>query len=298
MILSICIPVYNQYIDRLIKSLELGMKFIDGVEIVCIDDASDEKFKTANAKVLKNHKYYENYKNKGRSVTRNAFLDKTKGDYLLFLDCDSEIVKSNFIKRYVDFTLSRTRVACGGMQIPNEMEKGCELRYKYAKEVELNDFITRLEQPHIHFKTNNFLIRRDIFEKHKFSTQLKGYGHEDTLMAFNLKRKRIPIDHLDNPVLHAHIDTNIEFVDKTKEALKNLAKLHAKKGDSFGEFVRLLDVYNRLKKNGGLVVLSIISPFIKVVLASLCKSGKASVKVFNWYKLLLFVGYRRKLKSK
>jgi glycosyltransferase involved in cell wall biosynthesis len=298
MILSICIPVFNQNIERLIKSLELQISKLPDVEIAVIDDGSDPEFKKANASLLEKHIYFENYKNKGRSAIRNQFLEKTTGEYLLFLDGDSEMVRSNFVMRYLHFITSRTRVACGGMEIPNKVEKGRELRFKYANEVEQKDFVERLEHPYEHFKTNNFIIRRDIFEKFKFATHVKGYGHEDTLMAFKFKRKRVPVDHIDNPVMHAYIDTNEEFLDKTKSALKNLAELHALRGEGFSDFVRLLSVYDRLKKKQLHILLWMISPFAIPVLTLLCKSGVASVAQFNWLKLLLFVVYRQKVKPK
>tara|TARA_R110001592_G_scaffold359340_3_gene665679 strand:- start:42804 stop:43706 length:903 start_codon:yes stop_codon:yes gene_type:complete len=298
MILSICIPVFNQNIERLIKSLELQISKLPDVEIAVIDDGSDPEFKETNKALLEKHIYFENYKNKGRSVIRNQFLEKTTGEYLLFLDGDSEMVRSNFIMRYLHFITSRTRVACGGMEIPAKVDKGRELRFKYANEVEQKDFVDRLEYPYEHFKTNNFIIRRDIFEKFKFATHVKGYGHEDTLMAFKFKRKRVPVDHIDNPVMHAYIDTNVEFIDKTKSALKNLAELHALRGEGFSEFVRLLSVYDKLKKKQLHILLLILSPFAIPILTLLCKSGVASVAQFNWLKLLLFVVYRQKVKPK
>ncbi len=298
MILSICIPVFNQNIERLIKSLELQISKLPDVEIAVIDDGSDPEFKETNKALLEKHIYFENYKNKGRSVIRNQFLEKTTGEYLLFLDGDSEMVRSNFIMRYLHFITSRTRVACGGMEIPAKVDKGRELRFKYANEVEQKDFVDRLEYPYEHFKTNNFIIRRDIFEKFKFATHVKGYGHEDTLMAFKFKRKRVPVDHIDNPVMHAYIDTNVEFIDKTKSALKNLAELHALRGEGFSDFVRLLSVYDKLKKKQLHILLLILSPFAIPILTLLCKSGVASVAQFNWLKLLLFVVYRQKVKPK
>lgn len=298
MILSICIPVYNQNIERLIKSLEIQISQLENVEIAVIDDGSDKAFKKANKALLENHIYFENYKNKGRSVIRNQFLDKTTGEYLLFLDGDSEMVRSNFVKRYLHFITSRTRVACGGMEIPKEVEKGRELRFKYANQVEQKDFDERLEHPYEHFKTNNFIIRRDIFEKFKFATHVKGYGHEDTLMAFKFKRKRVPVDHIDNPVLHAYIDTNKEFVAKTKSALKNLAELHALRGEGFSDFVRLLSVYDKLKKKQLHLGLLLVAPFAIPLLQLFCKLGVAGVTPFNWLKLLLFAVYRQKVKPK
>lgn len=274
------------------------MSKLRDVEIAVIDDGSDPEFKKSNAALLEKHIYFENYKNKGRSAIRNQFLEKTTGEYLLFLDGDSEMVRSNFIMRYLHFITSRTRVACGGMEIPSKVEKGRELRFKYANEIEQKDFVDRLEYPYEHFKTNNFIIRRDIFAKFKFATHVKGYGHEDTLMSFKFKRKRVPIDHIDNPVLHAYIDTNEEFLSKTKSALKNLAQLHALRGEGFSEFVRLLSVYDRLKAKKLHIILWIFSPFVIPVLNLMCKSGKASVNQFNWLKLLLFVVYRQKVKPK
>lgn len=101
--ISVCIPVYNFDIKNLVIALrtEIQTNQIDA-EIILIDDASDNRFN----EIYKEASVYTNQflfldKNIGRSKIRNLFLKHTKGDYLLFLDCDAKIDNTDFLKNYL-----------------------------------------------------------------------------------------------------------------------------------------------------------------------------------------------------
>ena len=91
MTLSVCIPVYNQDVTGLvyslleqIKSSALGQL----VNIIIIDDHSEESFYSLNRVLSKEVTYKYLDKNIGRSKIRNKFLKYSESDYLLFIDCD------------------------------------------------------------------------------------------------------------------------------------------------------------------------------------------------------------------
>ncbi len=108
MILSICIPVYQFYVENLVSELrnQIQLENMD-VEIILIDDASDENFRQKN-RYLEGVNYIQLEKNYGRSKIRNLFLEFAKGDYLLFLDCDGKVSSPDFLKNYIEI-LKKTR---------------------------------------------------------------------------------------------------------------------------------------------------------------------------------------------
>lgn len=102
--LSVCIPIYNFDVTGLVKALsQQAERLYYPVEIICIDDSSDKFFQLANNVVCsKLGKYIQLPQNVGRAKIRNLFLDYAQYNHLLFLDCDSVIFSSSFLRKYID----------------------------------------------------------------------------------------------------------------------------------------------------------------------------------------------------
>jgi hypothetical protein len=66
------------------------------------------------------------------------------------------------------------------------------------------------------------MIKKEIFDKTHFNDKLYNYGHEDTLLGFELMLAGITIEHINNPVLHGGLVTNEEFLKKTVSGIQNL----------------------------------------------------------------------------
>ncbi len=226
--LSICIPTYNSDVSELVSSLLNQIKELDcQIEICLIDDASTkQKFDVLNF----NHPQiigYKNSKNAGRAKIRNQFIDISNYSYLLFLDGDSRIIRDDFLKTYChSLKMSKVEVLCGAsVYQSNKPARSHYLRWKYSTTRESKSLEERKQNPNLGFKTNNFIIHREIFARIKFNESLTGYGHEDSLFGFELKKSNIKIDHIDNPVLNFHLDDNITFLKKTKEGVQNLKRV-------------------------------------------------------------------------
>lgn len=223
--LSICIPVYNSDVSELVYSLINQIEQLDSpIEICVIDDASSapkyDLSKICHPKVT----IHKNAKNAGRSRVRNQFLALTNYSHLLFLDGDSRIIRSDFLKIYCELLkTSRVEVVCGAsvyqIQKPN---RDYYLRWKYSIERESKSIDERKKNKHLGFKTNNFIIHREIFKENQFNELITGYGHEDSLFGYDLAKSNVQIEHVENPVLNFHLDDNLTFLMKTKEAVRNL----------------------------------------------------------------------------
>lgn len=99
--LSIIIPTYNRN-EKLLKLLNiLNMQITDEVEVIVIDDHSDNELKLDFPKCLKYIRLKEN--SGGASVPRNVGLDNANGEYIAFIDVD-DTVKDNYIKTILDKT--------------------------------------------------------------------------------------------------------------------------------------------------------------------------------------------------
>ncbi len=227
--LSICIPVYNVNVTNLVtelhrQGLESGVAF----EICLLDDASGMAFYEFNRplEVFPEVKYRELPENMGRSRARNQLAKDAAYDHLLFMDCDMEIIGRDFIRQYLQ-QIPKHRVACGGhVYGPKPHANNLFLHWKAGTQRESKPAKQRKTRPHHHFMTGNFCIERKLILHIGFDESLKGYGHEDSLLGFELQKRGIHVEHFDNPLLHTGLVEAPEYLDKTQQAMKNLAQIH------------------------------------------------------------------------
>lgn len=288
--ISICIPVYNFNITSLINELSNQLVNINiPCEIIVIDDCS-KSFKSINKTECKKYTYIELSKNIGRAKIRNLFLKYSKYKYLLFLDCDSLIEKKSFLLNYTEVIKDNPNVVCGGRVYENTKPKKHKLlRWKYGVFRESKPYDVRKKFPNKSFMTNNFLIDRNVLEENKFDEQIVKYGHEDTLFGFSLKKNNIKITHINNPVVNGDIETNIEFINKTKEGIANLVKiLESKEYDkNLTNDIAILKFYNKIKTLDTIIYISFIifKPFVFFLLTR----GYVNLYLFDYYKLGILI---------
>ena len=289
--LSICIPVYNFDITKLITELVSQTNNVNSlVEIIIIDDASTIEFQLINNRLSNIHKikYVQLDENIGRSKIRNLFLKYINFDYLLFLDCDSIIIESNFIQKYLNEINNKGLVICGGTSYSSTIpDKEFYLRWKYGLKRECLAVSIRKKSAYQSFMTNNFVVKAEILKLQPFDEQLTDYGHEDTLFGFALKQNKIPITHINNTVDHDYDDDNAEFINKTELALKNLVKIRKfVKNDSFDSDIKILRIYKKISFLKVQYILLIIYNILKRVIVILLIKNRGGLYLFDFYKLL------------
>ena len=131
--ISICIPIYNFNVLSLVETLILqGKEINQPFEIICIDDHSSDFFRKINAPIetMDNIQFISLEKNIGRSKIRNMFIDISKFDKLLFIDCDCSVSSKMFLKNYL--AISNFDVIYGGRKHhpikPKKSNDGLPLR--------------------------------------------------------------------------------------------------------------------------------------------------------------------------
>ncbi len=284
--LSILIPIYNYNICMLVDDLHhQGLEAKVPFEIICLDDGSSEAFKKANQRIkeLEHVRYKELSQNVGRSKIRNQLADTAQFEYLLFMDCDSKVVKSDFLQAYID-RLDPDSLLYGGRSYQKTAPKQNELllHWTYGSQREVVAATQRQLQAHHSFMTNNFLIPKAIFNRIRFDERLTQYGHEDTLFGLDLRQLEIPIFHFDNPLEHSGIEPNNVFIAKTIKALENLAVL-SKSNENID--TRLLSFYRKIRAfRLHYPILILYNVFGSSILKNL-KSNNPSLIYFDLFKL-------------
>lgn len=295
--ISVCIPVYNRDVRPLVRTLAAqSAEVADGVELVCIDDASDAAFRALNAEVAPSATLVQLEHNVGRARIRNLFLQHTHGDYMLFLDNDS-IVPTGFLKAYAALLPGGPQVVVGGRIYDRHSDdREHHLRYLYGTTAESRAAAQRASQPYRSFMTCNFMIRREVLQRIPFDERLGRYGHEDTLFGFRLQQQGVPVMHVDNPVVNGDVEDNAEFVRKTREGIASLSQIYMFMcGDErFCRSVRLLTAYRHLQRRRLQGAAYGVFRMLRPQLESHFLSGEAiSIRQFNFYKLGCFIGIQR-----
>lgn len=291
--LTICIPIFHFEVRKLVENLSAqGEKLKIPYQILLIDDASPPQHKVWNRELrhLPHTTYIELPQNIGRSAIRNLFLQYAKYEYLLFMDCDSQVENDAYLANYVKIIQEKPQemVVCGGRSYEKTLSSPeFYLRWHYGRMRECKTAAERNNFPYRSFMTNNFLISRTIFDKITFNTALSGYGHEDTLFGYELKKQHIPLYHIDNSLIHIGLETNTEFLQKTTQGIENLLAIYRKlaKENDFVEDVKILSFFSRLQKYKLTWIIGKMFALCRFLLRKNIESRFASLQVFDFYKL-------------
>jgi glycosyltransferase involved in cell wall biosynthesis len=250
--LSVLVPVYNWEVGALVQALLAQRADWPGpVEILLFDDGSRPEFLSANRPLgaLPGVQYQELPRNVGRAAIRNRLAAAAQHEWLLLLDNDSLLPDAQFLARYADAS-GHAEVLIGGTcyHATPPAEAALYLRWLYGQAREARPANVRQTAPYGQLTINNALIRSDVFRQFPLDERLSGYGHEDTKFGFALADAGIPLLHIDNPVLHEGLEPAAVFLQKSEQAVRNLARLYRTEG--LGSESRLLQAALRLRQLG------------------------------------------------
>lgn len=290
--LSINIPVYNYEVGDLVARLvaqaeELKIHY----EIRVYDDGSEETVKLKNCKIagLPGIIYKELDKNLGRSAIRNKMGFDSQYKYLLFIDADSMPVSEDYLENFIEY-VKPNRVICGGTAYKPEKPTNPAqyLRWFYGTNREAIPAKTRNSKKGFIITSNNFLIEKKVFEKIHFREDIKNYGHEDTLLGYDLFKSGIEIFHIDNPVEHTGLEDSHVFVDKTKIALKSLYQITRQILPGDKVFVKQVHFLNKYQSIAKYLHVTFLRTFYKLFHRSIERNltgSNPSLFLFDFYKL-------------
>ena len=287
--LSILIPTFNYDITALVAEVHKQSKSCNiPFEILVFDDAStDLEVRKNNASInaLKNTSYTILKSNIGRSAIRNKLAKSAQYSWLLFLDADVMPVNNHFVLNYVNSLSDSKPIIYGGISYKEERPNQSQLlRWVYGKKREALNSGIRKKDIYVSFLTLNFIIRKDTFEKASFNENIPNLRYEDTLFSYDLKRKKIPITHIENPVCHLGLESSKIFLSKSKESLDALNLfLNQKLIDH--KYMKISRVKNRLQKFKLDLLLSTIYPLLKKRFEKNLLSNTPSLFIFDLYRL-------------
>lgn len=102
-LISVVVPVYNveNYIEKCVNSL-MNQTY-KNIEIILVDDGSPDRSSTIIDGLAKMDQriHVIHQKNKGVSAARNAGLERSTGDYIMFVDGD-DWVDSDYVSYFLE----------------------------------------------------------------------------------------------------------------------------------------------------------------------------------------------------
>src|SRR5574344_1656703 len=283
--LSILIPTYNYNCSKLCFALyEQALALKVDFEILVYDDASPCKCQpNKELMTLPNVRYKELEYNYGRSAIRNLMVKESRGEYILFLDCDGQVASQNYLVLYNKFK-DDADIVCGGRIYPerNNIYSKYILHWLYGTKRESR--CNRCEAKS--FMTNNFLISRKAFESTYFDERMSGYGHEDTIFGIELKQKGYKFKMIKNPIIHMGLYDADKFIENTQNSIDNLIKIVDKKYPKEEFFdISLVRAYYKTKSFGLKSLMSLYYTLFHSLIERNLKSLHPSLFLLDTYKL-------------
>ena len=303
--ISILIPVFDYDVASLVTGLHQAVKDLPEYDEIIIgaDGCSDDYLGMYEAlSKLDKVSLLVSSNNVGRASIRNMLADKAGGDYLLFIDADA-LIQGNpkdYLARWLDH-YTAAPVVCGGTDYhktpPDNPDRYLRWHFGYYKEKK--SLKKRRRRPYATFSGFNFLIEKSILNKFRFNEELKKYGHEDTLFAYQLKKAGISLEHIDNKLIHDGLESNREYIMKTKDGISNLSILYDKVTDkrTFASVVGMIRYFNYFRILGITRLLARVYTKKRRRIEIMLRSPKCSLRIFSIYKMALFCYYRHSKES-
>lgn len=217
-LISIIVPLYNkeENISRTIDSV-LNLKYKNW-ELIIIDDGSTDDSASIVKTYLNESRIKYIYKsNGGVSSARNFGINKSKGEWIIFLDADDYFLPDALDILYDLVQKYQTLFSCANFIVRKDNE---EWNYCIGKTEKIISNNYRAWFFHTIFpRTGAALFHKTILEKHLFDESLSRY--EDAKSLFELFRgnkiaytpKHVMVYSLDNTGLsHRSANINRDFI--------------------------------------------------------------------------------------
>jgi len=299
MTISLLVPVCDYDIVAIVHSMKGCIGVIpEFIEILIGDDGSSPENKI-KYKALEGDgvRLISSDTNIGRASIRNRLALEAKGDYLLFIDADAMVLGTAeaYIQKWIK-SIGIARVISGGIQYhespPGDPDR--ILRWKNGIKREQKKASYRNKHPYSSFTTFNVLIDRTVFEKLRFNEEIRQYGHEDTLFSYQLHKADIKVAHVDNGLVHEGLESNRDYINKTRLSIENLSKLYDFVTDknSFASSVKLLRDFRFLSVFKLTLILAGLFIRFRERMELRIDSAKPPLWLFDFYKISMFCTFR------
>lgn len=294
--LSILIPAYNAGCRHLVMELCRQAALIEGLryEVIVSDDCSPDHTAVAENKAVSTLpycRYIVQPTNLGSAANRNWLARESRYEWLLYVDCDLDIINNNFLQLYLDADASD--VIMGGILIGGDAnELASNLRYRYEQHcAPMHTATQRRLRPYQSFRSCNFLVRRSVMTACPFDERFKKSGYEDVHLGRQLKSAGYSISHLENPVAITRYESNANYINKVENSLRTLFRFRSE----LRGYSRLLTAADGIHLGVLRWLLALLFRLTAPVLRRLlCSKCRVNLRLFDAYRLGYYISYSLK----
>lgn len=218
---SIIIPCYNveKYVVKCVDSV-LNQNYSD-YEIIIINDGSTDDTLKICKEIQKNNDKVKIFsqKNGGLSSARNLGIQKSNGEYFIFLDSDDYLMDNNFLSDVSDVIESNfSELIIFGYKKVCEKDGSIIFdKPSFIKENELSIIESLIEQNYYKASACDKIIRSDIVKKNNMKFPLN-FKSEDISWCSQILRY-VNCDKIDviNKNVYAYVQRNNSITKTVKE---------------------------------------------------------------------------------
>jgi glycosyltransferase involved in cell wall biosynthesis len=226
--ISIIIPVFNaeKFILKCLESI-LKQTFINYEVILVNDGSTDSSEEIIRSFIEEKYNWTLVSKvNEGVAVARNLGLEKSRGNYITFIDAD-DFVEANYLEKlYNSFSINNCNLSCCGYYDHSFYGVSKLNNYKsYSdKTIEVDEFI-KLLFSQIGGVLWDKMFDARIIKENKIQMNLEVYFYEDSIFVLDYLNYTDKIRIIDEPLYNYNRINEISFTSKIdyswKENVKN-----------------------------------------------------------------------------
>ena len=225
--ITIIVPIYNveKYIKRCLDGI-ISQKNIGKLECILVDDCGQDNSVAIAESIIRDYdgpiefRLIHHEKNGGLSAARNSGIKAAKGDYVLFVDSDDEIMDESIMhfqeilekypgvdvvqgNAYSTGERENTWIALDGKNLPNYTEERQWLSKAFLGNIPMTAW--------------NKLIKKDLFQRYPKLFFMEGIIHEDMYLDFYLAKYAESFAKSDYKSYKYYVNPNTIMTSSSKE---------------------------------------------------------------------------------
>lgn len=160
-------------------------------------------------------------RNTGRANARNVMLRNLHAPWVLMLDADMGLDRTDFVAIYQDAAERYAQPCCivGGFRVDkSDIRPETRLHAAQSMKSECKPASERARDPGRHVYSSSIFVHRDVVAQNLFDPQFQAWGWEDVEWGWRISRD-FPVFHIDNQARHRGLEPDLVLISKYQDSV-------------------------------------------------------------------------------